>query len=175
MRTTLRLVLGVVITLGVAAASALVACSTDETASAADASVDGTSGDAGGSSDALAESASSEAGADGARDADAGRLVRDANGPGEAGDECSFNRDCQTTLRCECNGACACAPGARGTGQNGIDACDSGNQCASSVCLEGPDGGYLCSDECLTPADCPPKLPRCEDITFVGRICVRQP
>jgi hypothetical protein len=106
---------------------------------------------------------------------DAGRAVKDANGPGEAGDPCSFNRDCRNALRCECDGTCACALGPRGTGQNGVDGCDSGNHCESSVCLEGPGGAFLCSDECLTPADCPPKLPRCENIAFVGRICVRQP
>lgn len=102
--------------------------------------------------------------------------AKDANGPGEAGADCSFNRDCQSALRCECaQGTCACKTGARGTGQNGIDGCDSGNDCASAVCLEGPGGAFLCSDECKTAADCPPKLPLCEDIAFVGRICVRQP
>ena len=102
--------------------------------------------------------------------------TKDANGPGQSGDECSFNRDCANGLRCECDGACACKAGVRGTGQNGLDACDSGNDCSSAVCLEGPgDSGFLCSDECATAAECPAKLPRCEDISFVGRICVRQP
>ncbi len=105
---------------------------------------------------------------------DAGPGV-DANGPGQAGDVCSFNRDCQNGLRCECDGECACAVGARGTGQKGVDSCDSGNQCSSALCLEGPDGKFLCSDECVDTGDCPAKLPRCEDVAFVGRICIRQP
>ena len=89
---------------------------------------------------------------------------KDANGPGEAGAECGFNRDCQAALRCECDEStgCACKVGARGTGQNGIDACDSGNQCASSLCVEGPTNGEsICSDECTDDNDCGGKLPKC--------------
>lgn len=103
------------------------------------------------------------------------KAVRDANGPGEAGDDCVFNHDCQLALRCECNGSCACQPGARGTGQNGIDTCDAGEQCASSLCVEGPgDGGvYYCSDECGSNADCTGMLPKCTSVSFIGKICVR--
>lgn len=120
--------------------------------------------------DASAESdGSSDAGA-----ADASLDVVD--GPGEAGAPCTFNRDCQIALRCECDldAGCACSPGPRGTGQNGIDRCDSGNECASSVCVEGPAGVYYCSGECVTAADCRGALPVCSDIAFVGRICVRE-
>src|SRR5438105_1376142 len=74
--------------------------------------------------------------------------AKDADGPGEAGAECSFNRDCQSALRCECDqGTCECKLGPRGSGKNGIDSCDSGNDCTSAVCLEGPGGAYICSDE----------------------------
>lgn len=100
------------------------------------------------------------------------------DGPGEAGAECAFNRDCQAALRCECteSAGCACKPGARGTGQNGVTPCSDGNACASSVCTEGPpDSGSFCSDACKTSADCTGKLPLCSDIAFVGRICIRQP
>jgi hypothetical protein len=106
--------------------------------------------------------------------------VRDANGPGDAGTACSFNHDCQLTLRCECDQPtgpfCACKPGARGTGQNGVTPCVDGNACASSVCVEGPPAtGSFCSDECETSDDCGGKLPLCKDITLVGRICIRTP
>jgi hypothetical protein len=105
------------------------------------------------------------------------RAIED--GPSEAGAECAFNRDCQAALRCECSEAsgCACAPGARGTGRNGLDACDSGDQCASSLCVEGPDPGEsICSDACKTNADCTGKLPRCITISGIPEpICVRTP
>lgn len=107
------------------------------------------------------------------------KQAKDANGPGEAGAECQFNRDCQAALRCECDEStgCACQPGARGAGQNGIDACDSGNQCASSVCVEGPTNGeFVCSDECESAQDCTGKLPRCIPVFgFDVPICVRIP
>ena len=113
----------------------------------------------------------------GTKDAKAdAKAVRDANGPGEAGDDCVFNYDCQLALRCECDqGVCTCEPGARGTGKNGIDACDGGEQCASSLCVEGPgDGGvFYCSDECESNADCTGPLPRCKSVSFIGQICVR--
>lgn len=100
---------------------------------------------------------------------DAGEDVRprrDANGPGAAGEECFFNRDCQLALRCECDGPdCSCARGARGTGRNGIDPCDGGNQCASSLSVE-----ETCSDECVDHTECTGKLPRCIHIGADG-IC----
>ena len=118
--------------------------------------------------------ASKDGGVDAPRDANG----RDANGPGALGGICSFNWDCQSALRCECNEAtgCACKPGARGTGRNGVDPCTSGNACESAVCVEGPaDAGFFCSDECVTSAGCGGKLPVCTTISFVGRICVRAP
>ena len=118
--------------------------------------------------------ASKDAGLDAPRDAN----NRDANGPGAIGSICSFNWDCQSALRCECNEAtgCACKVGPRGTGRNGIDPCTTGNACASAVCVEGPtDAGFFCSDECGTSADCVGKLPVCTTISFVGRICIRAP
>ena len=104
----------------------------------------------------------------------------DANGPGNPGDICSFNADCAAALRCECNEStgCACQPGVRGTGRNGIDPCPGDNgsdDCASALCIEGPDGtGNFCSDQCTTDADCTGMLPQCMDIALVGRVCVRK-
>jgi len=107
--------------------------------------------------------------------------VSDASGgsvddAGAEGATCSFNRDCHLALRCECNETtgCACKTGARGAGKNGIDPCTSGNDCVSSVCVEGPpDSGSFCSDECKTSGDCTGVLPLCTDVAFVGRICTR--
>ncbi len=97
----------------------------------------------------------------------------------EAGAECAFNRECQAALRCECDEAtgCFCKPGVRGTGKNGVDLCDSGNQCASSVCVEGKQADtFYCSDECGDASDCKPNLPRClPTFGFPSPICVRQP
>ena len=107
--------------------------------------------------------------------ADASLVV---DGPGAEGATCSFNRDCHAALRCECDvsAGCACKAGARGTGRNGVDACTSGNACASSVCVEGPpDAGSFCSDECATSGQCAGMLPLCSDVAFVGRICIRTP
>lgn len=96
---------------------------------------------------------------------------RDAGPPAA----CSFNRDCPADQRCACaNGDCACAVGARGAGRPG-DPCASGDDCASSVCLDGP-AGTLCSDACESPRDCPPTLPRCISVGGLGSaICVRDP
>jgi hypothetical protein len=118
--------------------------------------------------------AAEDAGVDAPHDAS----TRDANGPGALDAVCSFNWDCQSALRCECDEAtgCACKAGVRGTGKNGIDPCTTGNTCASAVCVEGPpDAGSFCSDECVTSADCTGKLPLCQTIAFVGRICIRTP
>lgn len=121
--------------------------------------------------------AGADAGGDAAGPSDAGldaRAKKDANGPGAEDAGCSFNRDCNIALRCECEqGDCRCARGARGAGQVGVDRCDGGNDCESSVCVEGPAGAYYCTDECVTPADCAGALPKCADIAFVGRICIR--
>lgn len=147
-----------------------------------------------GDTTAVNGSASAEAGsesssrADGAVTDDDGGLTRTdsgdsgvppvIDGPGEAGAECAFNRDCNAALRCECteSSGCACKAGVRGTGENGVDPCADGNACATSVCVEGPpDSGSFCSGECKTSADCTGKLPLCSDIAFVGRICIRTP
>lgn len=158
------------------AAAIVVACSKDETTATPAA-------DAGGDSDSSRSSDGAPQADDGASLPDSGDAATppvDAaivDGPGEAGAECSFNRECNAALRCECDEAtgCACQAGTRGTGKNGIDGCDSGNACASAVCVEGPaDSGYFCSDECATSNDCKGKLPSCASIAFVGRICVRQ-
>jgi hypothetical protein len=97
-------------------------------------------------------------------------------GPGVAGDVCSFNADCGAALRCGCvDGACACEAGARGIGQSGVDACTTGNDCASALCIEDNLGGFTCSGACATATDCAAKLPICSDIAFVGRVCIRDP
>ena len=106
--------------------------------------------------------------------ADAGTLdagVVDA-GPGAP---CAFNSDCPDVTRCSCSEAdgCACVVGARGTGVACVDACARGDDCASSVCLEGPGGALVCSGPCNDNSDCHDKLPQCADVALVGRICVR--
>lgn len=99
-----------------------------------------------------------------------------AAGDVATGGACTFNRECAATDRCECiDFTCTCRNGARGSGKNGVDVCTSGNDCASSVCVEGSDGKDYCSDECVTATDCGGKLPRCLDVTGLGRICVRAP
>lgn len=140
----------------------VVACSDETTSSSpstVDASSDGrTRTDSGGEEE---EEEDATTGTDGgAKDATAdAKPARDANGPGEAGAECVFNHDCQLALRCECDGTCTCEPGARGTGKNGIDGCDAGEQCASSLCVEGPgDSG---AHYCRTSASRTPTAPAC--------------
>ncbi len=118
----------------------------------------------------------SEPGTDAGKDAKpTGRV----DGPGEVGAACEFNRDCKAALRCECDlsKGCACATGARGTGKNGVDTCDGGNQCSSSLCIDGPVAGEMvCSDECKDAGDCTGKLPRCLAVAgFSEMICVRNP
>lgn len=98
----------------------------------------------------------------------------DVFGPGVAGDVCELNADCGEGLRCGCDGACACEPGERGAGQLG-DACASGNDCASSVCIDGPPPSTLCTVACVDDGDCGGALPICADIAFVGRVCIREP
>ena len=90
--------------------------------------------------------------------------------------KCSFNSDCPTQQRCECTQAsgCFCKQGQRGTGKNGIDKCKVGNDCETSLCVEGSDGNYYCSAECKTDADCKTKLPICTTVAYVGRICIRK-
>ncbi len=87
---------------------------------------------------------------------------------------CGFNRDCPADQRCACSeiDGCFCEDGVRGTGRNGVDTCETGDDCASALCVEG-NGAFYCSDTCATDADCGAALPTCMDIVFVGRICVR--
>lgn len=95
---------------------------------------------------------------------------------GGSGASCTFNSDCPCSERCECDEStgCFCLTGPRGTGKSGIDSCDGGNQCESSLCVEGW-GGFYCSGSCATAAECGPKLPLCTNVAFIGKICVRQP
>lgn len=112
---------------------------------------------------------------DASTDAPADVVVDVVSGDAKAGDPCTFNRECQANLRCECTEAdgCECKVGVRGTGQNGVTQCDSGNQCASSLCVEGQAKTFYCSDECKTGADCKPNLPQCSSVAFIGKICIR--
>ncbi|HEY3356732.1 MAG TPA: hypothetical protein VGQ83_26005 [Polyangia bacterium] len=93
---------------------------------------------------------------------------------------CTFNADCPAAERCECSEAlgCFCHLGARGTGVSGVDPCTDGNDCATSLCVEG-NGAFYCSGPCTCagacPAECGPQLPVCASIAFVGQICIRSP
>ncbi|MFN7130837.1 MAG: hypothetical protein ACK4N5_02065 [Myxococcales bacterium] len=115
---------------------------------------------------------------DAGRVEDAGRADAGTAEARDAGEplECSFNSDCASELRCECDEdtGCYCLVGPRGTGAPG-SVCTSGNDCESALCVEDTQGGHRCSTPCDTAADCPPELKRCADITFVGRICIREP
>lgn len=84
-------------------------------------------------------------------------------GDAAAGEKCELNRSCQMGLRCECTeeDGCACQPGERGTGRNGVDSCTAQEDCASSLCVELTNDTGLCSDECDDDNDCEPGLPRC--------------
>jgi hypothetical protein len=98
-------------------------------------------------------------------------------GSREAGGTCSFNQDCIATERCSCteSSGCRCVVGARGRGRPGADTCNSGDECASAVCVEANGGVSRCSAPCASASDCPAELPRCISVSFVGRICVRDP
>lgn len=158
-----------------ATVSILAACS-DASTDADDAGIPAPARDGGGASTDDEDGGSTDEPEDAGTDAKPGK---DANGPGADGDECAFNRDCQAALRCECDEdtGCFCKPGARGTGQVGVDTCDSGNQCASSLCVEGPTNGEsICSDECEDEDDCGGKLPRCIAVFGIPEpICAREP
>ncbi len=110
----------------------------------------------------------------------------DASGPRDAaapsidaaeGATCNLNRECAASQRCQCDvtTGCTCTTGARGTGVNGVDTCVDGDACESSLCVEGADRTFYCSDECASDAECEAALPRCLDIAFLGRICARTP
>jgi len=49
----------------------------------------------------------------------------------------------------------------KGTGES----CESGLDCASGLCFEGPDGGGWCSGRCATTPDCPCGMV-CEDLQY---------
>lgn len=108
-------------------------------------------------------------------DRDGGDDAASDAGPG-SGAPCTFNSDCPDAERCACTEAdgCACETGARGTGQSGVDTCVDGNDCETSLCVEGPGTDFICSGPCVDDSDCTGQLPVCADITFVGRICIRQ-
>ncbi len=93
------------------------------------------------------------------------------------GASCTYNRECVAEARCACDEqtGCFCELGPRGTGKVGVDTCTSGDHCSSSLCVEGPGGVSYCSDECTTVAQCGGVLPRCIEVTFLGRICARNP
>lgn len=144
----------------IAAALWMTACGGDDRRSSADAGADSPSNDAGGG----------DAGDAGPMH-DAG-VAEDAGGSGAA---CVFNDDCPAAERCECDEAtgCFCRTGMRGTGVSGVDTCTDGNDCATSLCVEGSDGMFYCSGPCATDMDCGPALPRCIDVATLGRICAR--
>ena len=130
-------------------------------------------GPVGNQTDGGAPDASVDAGAP----TDGGDTVPDAGVPGGGSrSACTFNSDCPADERCECDESegCLCLTGPRGTGRSGVDACVSGNDCESSLCVEGW-GGDFCSGPCTSATDCGPRLPLCASIAFIGDICIRQP
>lgn len=88
----------------------------------------------------------------------------DATTERDAASTCFVNADCAPDRRCESvdgGEEGTCLPGTRGTGRNGIDPCHDENDCASSLCVEGPDAAFYCSDTCTSDKDCTGSLPRC--------------
>lgn len=145
------------------------ACSSGTTSSSSSGGApDGATGDGGNLSDASLDAPSRDANAD-ASNKDGASGYPHRYGAGQANAVCEFNRDCAMGLRCECaDGDCLCKTGPRGEGRAGVDACTTGNDCGSSICIN----DEICSDECLTPADCGPKTPRCIAISgFSVKIC----
>jgi len=137
-------------------------------AAAADAVGVDAAGDADGTGDTGAP-------ADAATPGDAG-VPADAAAPGDASNApCTFNDDCPAAERCECDevAGCFCRTGPRGTGVCGVDSCVDGNDCQTSLCVEGT-GAYYCSCPCTGPGSCGPQLPVCASIAGLGKICIRQ-
>ncbi len=126
----------------------------------------------GSGSDAGSDAGLGDAALDAKKDAESVKDAADeGGGPGSA---CTFNRDCSSTTRCACvDGDCKCEVGPRGKGKSGVDLCKDGNDCESSLCLEGTGDVLTCSGECVVPGDCGPKLPVCSNIAIIGTICVR--
>ena len=91
--------------------------------------------------------------------------------------DCGSNEDCGPALRCEAVAAdrMVCLGGVRGTGALGDICADSGNDCASALCLEAeplfgrPDG--LCTQTCSDERDCAAPLPVCE-VWFGSGLCL---
>lgn len=117
-----------------------------------------------------------DAGADVAMDAPAADLPDVPAGEVMLGGVCSLNRDCPASARCTCaDGDCRCMEGARGVGVSGETRCSTGDDCASSLCVDG-NNGMLCSDGCTSNDDCPPALPRCITIGALSlSLCARDP
>lgn len=143
------------------------ACGDDDASTDGDAALDG-SAEGGSAEGGMLDSSTT---ADGSMDAG-----EDAQPTADGGALCAFNRECPDSQRCECTeeDGCFCAPGARGTGELG-ESCEDGNDCVSSVCLEGPDDALLCSIECENEEQCGGALPRCTEVVLVGKICTREP
>lgn len=86
--------------------------------------------------------------------------------------DCFSSYDCPAAAdRCENRGTAdlqvpCCVPGSRGAGKLG-EACTGENDCKSALCL-GKGTTNLCTDRCMTAADCPASLPKCITIAFSG-------
>lgn len=144
------------------------------------------------SSDAAADTGTSgtgdtaaDAASDAAQDAAAEVANGDVSGTDSSADavssmkECTFNADCIASERCECSetAGCFCKIGPRGSGKSGVDPCKDGQDCETSLCMEGPtyQTSYFCSGPCATAQDCGPMLPICANIAFLGKVCIRDP
>ena len=87
---------------------------------------------------------------------------------------CFSNDDCPPTHACStAQGDPVCLEGPRGTAAAG-EPCTGEADCASALCIDGPDDALLCSETCSTSDTCPTPLPRCVDLGGVG-LCARQP
>jgi hypothetical protein len=119
--------------------------------------------------------ASGEGEGEGEGESDTDACPVDGEGVLAIGEACTFNADCERDLRCACvDEACACQAGTRGCGTNGVDECSDGNDCVTSLCVEGNGGASFCSGPCTSDDDCGPALPVCADIAFLGRVCIRE-
>ncbi len=137
-----------------------------------DAPADAATGDGGPDTATAADSAAdtaADSGADTAAGVDAVSTMKD----------CTFNADCIASERCECSetAGCFCKIGPRGAGKSGVDPCKDGQDCQTSLCMEGPtyQTSYFCSGPCKTAQDCGPMLPICSNIAFLGKVCIRDP
>lgn len=132
-----------------------------------DAGGDDAGGDDAGGDDAGGDDAGGDdAGGDDAAADDSGPPASDAM----VGAACSFNRDCASDQRCECDGECMCAVGDRGTGGVG-EACEDAEDCLGGVCLDLNSETFYCTDECESADDCAEPATECVEIPFVGMGC----